>query len=96
MNSKYTAEVHFSKYSYHKCNYYPKDDDATWEHKYCTIFYIVRHFYSACDETWIENQNIGSLQPKVIFHVTSIYISIFKKDCLANDTTVRKRKCSLI
>lgn len=38
MNSKYTAEVHFSKYSYHNVINYPEDDDATWEHKYCTIF----------------------------------------------------------
>lgn len=30
-------------------------------------------------KTWIENQNTGGLQPKVIFHVTLIYILIFKE-----------------
>lgn len=92
MNSKYTAEVHFSKYSYHNVITTQKmmlllGNISTVQFLHCKAL-----FTQHVTKTWMENQSIGGLQPKVIFHVTSIYISfqLLTKDCLANHTTVRK------
>lgn len=79
MNSKYTAEVHFSKYSYHNVITTQKmmmllGNISTVQFLHCKAL-----FTQHVTKTWMENQSIGGLQPKVIFHVTSIYISTFNE-----------------
>lgn len=67
MNSEYTAEVHFSKYSYHNVFTTWKTTMLLGNRSTVQFLHCKALLLSIMMKTWKDNQNIGSLQLKVIF-----------------------------
>lgn len=78
MNSEYTAEVHFSKYSYHNVITTWKMTVLLGNRSTVQFLHCKALLLSIMVGTWKDNRKIESLQPKVSFHVTSFYMFICK------------------